>query len=119
MPRKIERSPGPTKATLRKYGMNLDHWLELAIAQGFTCPVCGQPFGERKLAIDHAHVKGFRKMAPSGRRLHVRGVLHSFCNRYVRGWLTLARAKSIVDYLEAHLLRSAPPKAVPPVIKER
>jgi hypothetical protein len=69
------------------------------------------------LAVDHEHVKGFkarkkrkakaghyikvRVMPPSERRKYVRGVIHHYCNLYVRKWLTLDRARSIVAYLEA------------------
>ncbi len=43
-----------------------------------------------------------RNREPEDRRKHVRGVLHSHCNRYVRAWLTLERARAILTYLEAH-----------------
>ncbi len=52
-------------------------------------------------------------MAPADRRKHVRGVIHNYCNRFVRSWLTLPRARAIVAYLEAHERRSAPPPEVP------
>lgn len=112
----------PTKATLRKYGLDLADWREMCRRQFWTCPICCQPFSDRKLAIDHEHVKGFRArkrrkgkrkrngvradvrvrvMRPEERREFVRGILHAWCNRFVRKWLTLPRARSIVAYLEA------------------
>ena len=97
----------PTKGTLRKYGMTAADWLRIAQRQYYICPVCREPFGVRKLVIDHAHAHGFRKMKPIDKQRHVRGILHSFCNRYVRGWLTLKRATAIVDYLQAHEARKA------------
>lgn len=76
------------------------------------------------MVIDHVHVKGWkarkrrlksgrvraakdaRVMTPEQRRPHVRGILHAWCNGYVRAWLTLARARSLVAYLEAHAERN-------------
>lgn len=107
----------PTAGTLAKYGLTADDWLALCQRQGNCCPVCGEEFGDRPLAIDHEHVRGFkarkvrsrkgrrfkvRVMAPAERRRHVRGVLHSYCNRFVRRWLTLPRAVAIVAYLQEH-----------------
>lgn len=107
----------PTLATLRKYGMTVNDFLTFCREQEWRCPICREPLtDDRKLAIDHAHVKGWRArklrtlkngtrakvrvMPPAERRLHVRGVLHAFCNRFVRSWLTLDRAARIVAYLE-------------------
>ena len=110
----------PTAVTLRRYGLSVDDWLEMARRQGHTCPVCRQPFGDRLLVVDHEHVRGWRArkrrlksgrtraskdqrvMTPEQRRPHVRGILHAWCNGYVRAWLTLERAESIVRYLRDH-----------------
>lgn len=107
----------PTRGTLAKYGLTMADWIRLCEACGCTCVVCGKPFGDRPLVVDHEHVKGFkahkkrkakngrtikvRVMPPEERRRHVRGVLHNYCNRFVRSWLTLERAESIVKYLRA------------------
>ena len=107
----------PRLATLRKYGLTEAEWLSMCEACNHTCVVCGKPFDDRPLVIDHEHVKGFkarkkkkakaghtikvRKMGPAERRKYVRGVIHNYCNRFVRSWLTLDRAKAIVAYLEA------------------
>lgn len=108
----------PSAGTLTKYGLTKDDWLALCEACNYTCVVCGKEFGDRPLVIDHEHVRGFkarkkrkakvgghyikvRVMKPSERRQYVRGVIHNYCNRFVRRWLTLARAKAIVAYLEA------------------
>jgi len=107
----------PHTSTLAKYGMTSADWVTLCAACNYTCVVCGKPFEGRPLVVDHEHVKGFkankkkkskkghvikvRKMPPSTRRLYVRGVIHNYCNRFVRSWLTLPRAKAIVAYLEA------------------
>lgn len=111
----------PSTKTLRSYGLDEEQWRALCVRQQWICPVCQKPFGDRKLVIDHEHVRGFkarkrrkskkkikgqkidvvlRVMSPKERSRHVRGVLHSYCNRFVRHWLTLDRARSIVSYLE-------------------
>lgn len=116
----------PSEGTLRSYGLTHELWLAMAERQGCICPVCQQPFGDRKLVIDHEHVAGWkarkrrkskrkvagkrkevrlRVMTPEQRRPHVRGILHAWCNGFVRAWLTLPRARSIVAYLEAHEAR--------------
>lgn len=113
----------PSFGTLSSYGLTVDDWLEMVHRQDYSCPVCGQPFGDRPLVIDHEHVKGWRArkrktrdgirratkghrvMTPAERRVYVRGVLHSFCNRYVRRWLTLEFVQRVGPYLEAHRAR--------------
>lgn len=122
MPRIERQAKPPTEATLRKYGLTVEDWWAMHALQRGICPICRDPFGDRALAIDHEHVRGFRArkkrrrkkgdgtikvrvMPPAERRRHVRGILHAWCNRFVRRWLTLDRARSIVAYLEAHELR--------------
>lgn len=108
----------PTRDTLRRYGLTEQDWSAICDRQQCLCPVCSEPFGDRPLAIDHEHVRGFkarktrkgqrvRVMPQSERAAHVRGVLHSFCNRFVRRWLTLERAASILKYLQDHERRRA------------
>ena len=103
----------PTKATLAKYGLTRRDWLLICERQSWECPICREPFGERALAVDHAHVAGFRArkvkkgrkvrvMGPAERKAHVRGVLHAWCNRFVRAWLTFDRAEAILEYLKAY-----------------
>lgn len=105
----------PRLGTLRKYGLTEADWLRMCEACNCTCVICGKPFEDRPLVIDHEHVKGFkarknrksrkgktfkvRVMPPEERRKYVRGILHSYCNRFVRKWLTLDRAEAIVAYL--------------------
>lgn len=107
----------PRLATLRKYGLNESDWVRFCQSCNCVCVICGKPFGNRPLAVDHEHVRGFkarkkkkakngktikvRVMPPEERKKHVRGVIHNFCNRFVRRWLTLERAESIVKYLRA------------------
>lgn len=120
MPKPVRLPKPPSTGTLRTYGLTTIEWLDMARRQNCICPVCQQPFGDRKLVIDHEHVRGWkarkgklksgkrratkdqRVMTPEQRRPYVRGILHAWCNGYVRAWLTLTRAKSIVAYLEMY-----------------
>ncbi len=117
MPVARRRPNPPSAGTLAKYGLTAAEWWSMCVVQDFACPVCGQPFGDRPLVIDHEHVKGWRArktrggrkvrvMDPRERRKYVRGVLHSFCNRYVRRWLTLEFVHRVGPYLEAYRARS-------------
>lgn len=130
MPRVGSKSPTPPSGgTLRTYGLTVDDWLAMARRQGYACPICRQPFGDRALVIDHEHVRGWRArkrklksgkvraskdqrvMTPAQRREYVRGILHAWCNGYVRRWLTLERAESIVAYLKVYHAKGRPGKA--------
>lgn len=97
----------PTDATLRRYGLDRGDWSHIAcVIQGGLCPLCKLPLALRSLVIDHAHVKGFKRMKPERKRQHIRGVLHNYCNRrLVRKQLTLDKARNLVAYLEAHARR--------------
>lgn len=118
----------PTLGTLRTYGLTPADYLEMCRRQNFTCPVCRKPFADRMLVIDHEHVKGWRArkrkkmsggklrsrfdntsrvMTPAERRPYVRGILHAWCNGFVRAWLTLDRAESILSYLKDYERRKS------------
>lgn len=116
----------PSRSTLARYGLSVEEWWAIARRQLGICPICQQLFGNRRLAIDHEHVAGWRArkrrkskrkvggerkeikvrvMTPVQRKRYVRGILHAWCNGFVRSWLTLPRAKSIVAYLEDYEAR--------------
>ena len=104
---RIVLSP-PNKGTLAKYGLTADTWRRITIDQGYVCPICKQSLVGRKLVVDHQHVRKWKKMKPEQRRLHVRGVLHNFCNRtYVRAFLTIEKAEAVAEYLKKHERRKA------------
>jgi hypothetical protein len=114
VPRPARRTPPvplPHPKTLRKYGLTGSDYAAILLRQKMVCPVCGEPLLGRKLVVDHAHVRRFKRMKAADKRKHVRGVLHSFCNRYVRGWLTRKRAAAILAYLNAHHSRSTDAEA--------
>lgn len=70
-------------ATLKKYGLSLTDWIEMFNKQKGCCAICKTPFGEKRINVDHAHVKGWKKMAPEQRREFVRGLLCYQCNKFM------------------------------------
>jgi len=88
----------PRPATLKKYGLSEQEWVEL-YGNGI-CPICERPLD--KPVIDHIHARNWKKMKPEKRKLYVRGVPCSYCNRrrLARG-MNLKIARNLVKYFEA------------------
>lgn len=90
----------PSPATLAKYGLSLEEWLDLA---GDGCYVCERPWEGpegRRGVTDHEHVPGWKKMPPSERRKYVRGVICIMCNHFLlTKWGTVARHAMAAAYL--------------------
>ncbi len=95
----------PSAATLKKYGMELGDWIDLFNKQGGKCAICHNEFKNR-INVDHAHVKGWNKMAPSDRRRYVRGLLCYTCNKFaaMRG-MTSTKAWNLWMYMRAFEVR--------------
>lgn len=90
----------PSKATLRKYGLSLEEWLEIYRNQKGCCAICKQPFGEKRINTDHVHVKGWKKMRPENRKKYVRGLLCFTCNRFlVMKGVTKEKLEAAAEYL--------------------
>jgi hypothetical protein len=90
----------PSALTLRKYGLTLVLWLELAKRQNHVCAVCRKLPKTGLLNIDHEHVKGWKKMLPEERVKWVRGLLCHWCNRtYCSRGITVERAQNVITYL--------------------
>lgn len=91
----------PRDRHLRKaYGITEKDYQEMLKRQGGVCFICGNPRKTRSLAVDHEHVKGYKKMPPEEKRKYVRGLLCFTCNWIMcsRG-VSLAKAKKLVEYL--------------------
>lgn len=54
---------------LRRYGLELQDYEALLVAQGGKCAICGLTGGDKNLSVDHCHNSG-----------HVRGLLCQSCN---------------------------------------
>ncbi len=98
---------GPTDITLHKYGLSRLEWWELFKKQHGACAVCHTAFrpGQR-INVDHAHVKGWNKMAPEQRRGYVRGLLCYTCNKFaaMRG-VTSTKAWNLYMYMREFEVR--------------
>jgi hypothetical protein len=96
----------PKPATLKRYGLTATKWKYLLRSQGGGCGVCRQIPVNGKLLIDHEHVNGWKQMPSEQRRLHVRGLLCSWCNHYcVTKAMTVEKAEAVVKYLRRHEAR--------------
>lgn len=98
----------PTTATLRKYGLSAADWRAILDRQAGACGVCGKVPASGTLHIDHAHVRGWKNMAPADRRLFVRGLTCFTDNSvFLRRGATPERLRAAADYLERFERRSA------------
>lgn len=96
----------PTAATLRRYGLTAEEWLELLRRQGWRCPVCERSAKRVLLNTDHEHVPGWARLKPADRKRFVRGVLCAHCNhRLVDSRIPAEKARRIADYLTAYEAR--------------
>ena len=114
----------PLPKTLEKYGLTVEAFKALWERQGGTCAVCKAapksrevPDSKRpgflkhktsRLCIDHAHVKGWKKMPPEKRARHVRGLLCYWCNTcYVGRAITIEKSQAVTEYLRAFESKAA------------
>jgi hypothetical protein len=73
----------------RTYSISLGEYLDILASQGFRCCVCLKELTGISNSVDHDHKTGV-----------VRGVLCSYCNRYVLGRLRdWEVAQRMADYL--------------------
>lgn len=89
----------PRPATLKKYGLSNEDWIELVQLQNGVCPICERPLV--KPVVDHLHARNWKRMPAEKRKKFIRGVPCNYCNRrrLARG-MTLQIARNIVAYLE-------------------
>lgn len=92
----------PSKATLRKYGLKLEEWMNMFNSQRGKCPICERSFDEKvRPCVDHFHVKNFKKMKPEQKQAYVRGLACFYCNRRLLAkGMTTSRAYNIFIYLK-------------------
>jgi DNA-directed RNA polymerase subunit RPC12/RpoP len=91
----------PTKVTLAKYGMSEADFRLLVDAQDGRCAVCDRTPSTGRVNIDHAHVKGWKKLPPGARRATVRAILCWYCNHKILAkGVTAIRLRAAAAYLE-------------------
>lgn len=92
----------PSRYTLKKYGLNLVDWKEMLACQGYQCPICRRVPSSGRFVIDHLHVQNYRKMKAEKKRLWIRGIPCTHCNRFfLAKGITVEKARNVVNYLEA------------------
>lgn|SRR5574341_88869 len=92
----------PSKATLKKYGLDELTYKWLLDEQGHKCPICKKVPSTGRFYIDHYHQKYYFKLPAKLRRLYIRGLLCYFCNRFfVAKGISIEKAENIVVYLKA------------------
>ena len=75
----------PVDARLRRlYGITLAEYNRICTLSDGGCWICGSKPKTRRLHTDHKHAKGYKKLTPAEKRLHVRGVLCAWCNAGLR-----------------------------------
>lgn len=99
----------PSRATLKKYGLDAESWLIILEAQGYACAICRKAPKTGRFVTDHHHAKGWKKMKPAKRRLYVRGLTCWWCNKtYLGRSITEAKATQVLLYLRAFAARGLP-----------
>ena len=95
----------PSPVTLKKYGLSEEDYIDLYNKHDGKCHVClvKPKNSTRALAIEHEHVKGFKKMPPEEKRKYCRGIACFICNyRILTRGVTLERLRNAVRYLEEY-----------------
>lgn len=102
----------PSPETLKKHGLDVKSWKELAKRSGYACHICllaGRPNPvppSKILNIDHQHVPRYYKMPPEKKRLYHRGLLCYQHNRLLlQKGVTSAVLEAASDYLFDYQLR--------------
>ena len=93
----------PQPATLAKYGLDSEAWLEHLEGAGWKCPVCLRFPSSGRFVTDHEHIRGWSKLPKEERPGFVRGVICWHCNRYLlAGSMDSAKARRVARYLEEY-----------------
>ena len=102
----------PSAATLKKYGLTSETWLEILKSQDWRCAICKQVPKTGRFVTDHAHVPRYKKLPPEKRRAYVRGLTCWWCNHTHLGrGITEQKAVNVALYLRAFAVRTGQPTA--------
>lgn len=91
----------PSPATLKKYGLTAELWLDIIRHQKYACPICERKFDDKvRPCVDHVHVKNYKKLPDEERRTWIRGIVCIWCNKVAlpRG-ITTHKAYNTYQYL--------------------
>ena len=92
----------PSKQTLKKYGLSLKEWHDMADSQNQVCYICNKLPKSQILCVDHVHVKKFKQLPAKKKKKWVRGLLCRYCNlRVASKAINLEKAIRLVSYLQA------------------
>ena len=92
----------------RHYGLTEKEYDQILVQQRGRCSICGNFPKTRSLAVDHEHIKGYKKLPPEEKRRYVRGIVCFTCNWIMlsRG-VTVSKARGLLRYLEDYERRKA------------
>ena len=112
LPKLLVRVPTvPQQGTLKKYGLTVGEWLQIAKRQGNVCAVCKKLPDNGRLCTDHEHVYGWKAMPPEKRKQYVRGLLCYFCNHYYMGRaINIFKAENVAIFLRKYDARKNSPE---------
>lgn len=68
---------------LRKYGITINEYERILVAQKGVCWICGREPKNVSLSVDHKHEPGENKRNPREKRSRVRGILCWHCNNAI------------------------------------
>jgi hypothetical protein len=68
---------------LSRYGINCEEYEKMFTEQSGCCAICGrhQSVLTTTLAVDHYHIRNFKKFPPEEKKKYIRGLLCFRCNR--------------------------------------
>lgn len=92
---------------LTTYGLTLYEYEEKLKSQGGGCFICGT---NKRLNVDHRHVKNYKKLSPEDKKKETRGLLCFRHNKFTVGGLEIdknARAtlNKIIEYFNIYKIK--------------
>jgi superfamily II helicase len=68
---------------LKMYGISFSEYEAMLSSQNHSCAICGkhESHFSMKLAVDHYHIRNFKKFPPEEKKKYIRGLLCFRCNR--------------------------------------
>jgi len=86
------RAQDRTDYLTRRYGISLEDYQQMYVAQEGRCAVCAGAVSGERMCVDHNHVTG-----------KVRALLCRMCNKSLGGFGdSVERLQAAIDYLKRH-----------------